>query len=167
MIGIGAVIRSVLRGARVIVVDLDDEKLQLAEKLGAQYKINSATEDLHSRLMEITRNMGPDVVIEAVGAPATYRMAVDEVAFTGRVVYIGYAKSEVAFETKYFVAKELDIRGSRNALPEDFRAVMEYVKRNELPDTFVTAIYPPEKGQEALEYWSENTGKVFRIFIKF
>lgn len=167
MIGIGAVIRSVLRGARVIVVDLDDEKLQLAEKLGAQYKINSATEDLHSRLMEITRNMGPDVVIEAVGAPATYRMAVDEVAFTGRVVFIGYAKSEVAFETKYFVAKELDIRGSRNALPEDFRAVMEYVKRNELPDTFVTAIYPPEKGQEALEYWSENTGKVFRIFIKF
>ena len=95
MIGIGAVIRSVLRGARVIVVDLDDEKLQLAEKLGAKYKINSETEELHSRLMEITRNMGPDVVIEAVGAPATYRMAVDEVAFTGRVVFIGYAKSEL------------------------------------------------------------------------
>lgn len=167
MIGLGAVIRSVLRGARVIVVDLDDEKLQLAEKLGAHYSINSATEDIHSRLMEITRNMGPDVVIEAVGAPATYRMAVDEAAYTGRVVCIGYAKSEVAFETKYFVAKELDIRGSRNALPEDFRAVMEYVKRNELPDTFVSAVYPPEKGQEALEYWSENAGKVFRIFIGF
>ena len=166
MIGIGAVIRSVLRGARVIVVDLDDEKLQLAEKLGAQYKINSATEDLHSRLMEITRNMGPDVVIEAVGAPATYAWQWTKLPSPEGWIY-RLCQSEVAFETKYFVAKELDIRGSRNALPEDFRAVMEYVKRNELPDTFVTAIYPPEKGQEALEYWSENTGKVFRIFIKF
>ena len=39
-------------------------------------------------------------------------MAVNEVGFTGRVVCIGYAKSEVSFQTKYFVQKELDIRGS-------------------------------------------------------
>ena len=59
-----------------------------------------------------------------IGSPVTYVMAVDEVGFTGRVVCIGYAKSEVAFQTKYFVQKELDIRGSRNALPADFRAVL-------------------------------------------
>ena len=167
MIGMGAVIRAVLRGANVIAVDVDDNKLQLAKSLGAQYGINSANEDLHSRLDEITNGMGPDVVIEAVGAPSTYRAAIDEVAFTGRVVCIGYAIKEVSFETKYFVSKELDIRGSRNALPEDFRAVIEYVKRNGIPDQFVTAIYQPEKAKEALEYWSNNSGKVFRIFIEF
>lgn len=167
MIGMGAIIRSVTRGAQVIAVDLDDEKLQLAKDLGARHLINSATEELHTRLMDITREMGPDVVIEAVGAPATYRMAVDEVAFTGRVVCIGYAKSEVSFETKYFVSKELDIKGSRNALPEDFRAVVEYIKQNGLPDAFVSGVHPPEKGQEVLEYWSENPGKVFRLFIQF
>lgn len=167
MIGLGAVIRAALRGARVIAVDMDDEKLQLAKSLGAQYAINTATEDLHARLEEISVGMGPDVVIEAVGSPATYRMAVDEVAFTGRVVCIGYAKSEVSFETKNFVSKELDIRGSRNALPEDFRAVMEYVRRNNLPEAFVSGIYPPEKAGEALQYWSANGGKVFRIFIEF
>lgn len=167
MIGLGAVIRAALRGARVIAVDMDDEKLQLAQSLGALYGINSATEDLHARLNEISGGMGPDVVIEAVGAPSTYRLAVDEVAFTGRVVCIGYAKSEVSFETKYFVSKELDIRGSRNALPEDFRAVMEYVKRNDLPEAFVSGIFPPEKAGEALQYWSGNGGKVFRIFIEF
>lgn len=167
MIGVGAIVRAALRGARVIAADVDDEKLKLAKRLGAVYTINSATEDVHSRLMEITQNMGPDVVIEAVGAPVTYRMAIDEVAFTGRVVCIGYAKSEVSFDTKYFVSKELDIRGSRNALPEDFRAVMEYVKRNEIPGTLISAIYPPEKAGEALTYWSENAGKVFRIFIEF
>ena len=42
------------------------------------------------------------------------------VAFTGRVVYIGYAKEPVTYETRLFVQKELDILGSRNALPEDF-----------------------------------------------
>lgn len=167
MIGIGAVIRAVRRGARVIAVDLDDEKLRLAKMVGACCTINSATEEVHSRLIEITGDMGPDVVIEAVGTPETYRMAVDEVAYSGRVVCIGYAKAEVAFETKYFVSKELDIRGSRNALPEDFRAVMEYVKQNGIPEAFITAIYLPEKGQEALEYWSGNSGKVFRILVEF
>ena len=56
-------------------------------------------------------------------------MAVNEVAFTGRVVCIGYAKAEVSFQTKYFVQKELDIRGSRNALPSDFRAVIHYLEK--------------------------------------
>ena len=64
----------------------------------------------------MTSGFGPDVVIEAVGSPTTYQMAVDEVSFTGRVVCIGYAKSEVSFQTKYFVQKELDIRDSRNAM---------------------------------------------------
>lgn len=167
MIGIGAVIRASVRGARVIAVDVDDKKLLLAKSLGAIHVINSAAENLHSRLDEITNGMGADVVIEAVGATTTYRTAVNEVAFTGRVVYIGYAKSEVSFETKYFVSKELDIIGSRNALPEDFRAVIDYMRRNGIPDEFVTAIYKPEKAKEALEYWSNNSGNVFRIFIEF
>jgi threonine dehydrogenase-like Zn-dependent dehydrogenase len=167
MVGMGAVVRSVIRGARVIAVDVDDEKLKIAKILGAEYGINSKTENVHDRLSEITQNMGADVIVEAVGSPVTYRMAVDEVAFTGRVICIGYAKSEVAFETKYFVSKELDIRGSRNALPEDFRAVMQYFKRNDISETFISAVYPPERACEALEYWATNPGKVFRILIEF
>lgn len=167
MVGMGAVVRSVIRGARVIAVDVDDEKLKIAKILGAEYGINSKTENIHDRLSEITQNMGADVIVEAVGSPVTYRMAVDEVAFTGRVICIGYAKSEVAFETKYFVSKELDIRGSRNALPEDFRAVMQYFKRNDISETFISAVYPPERACEALEYWATNPGKVFRILIEF
>lgn len=101
MVGLGAVVRASLRGAMVIAVDLDDEKLALAKHVGAAYVINSATENVHERVRQITDGVGADVVIEAVGSPATYVMAVDEVAFTGRVVCIGYAKSEVAFQTKF------------------------------------------------------------------
>lgn len=168
MIGVGAIVRSVLRGAKVIVCDVDDSKLKLAKKLGAAYTINSGTEDVHERLQQITNGMGPDVIIEAVGAPLTYQMAINEVSFTGRVVCIGYAKTEIAFETKYFVQKELDIRGSRNAMHEDFRAVIEYLKRNTCPkDDLISRIYKPEEAQQAIEYWATNPGKVFRILVDF
>lgn len=168
MIGVGAVVRAALRGARVIAVDVDDSKLTLAKQLGAAFVINSKTEDVHERLQELTAEQGPDVVIEAVGAPPTYQMAINEVAFTGRVVCIGYAKTEIAFETKYFVQKELDIRGSRNAMPEDFRAVMEYLKRGTCPkEQLISGIYPPEQAQEALENWKADPGKVFRILVEF
>lgn len=168
MIGIGAIVRATLRGATVIAVDLDDEKLALAKRIGADYTINSKTENLHERLQVITNGLGPDVVIEAVGSPATYIMAVNEVAFTGRVVCIGYAKSEVTFQTKYFVQKELDIRGSRNALPEDFRAVVRYLQQGDCPlEEFISNIVHPEEVLNAMQQWSAAPGKVFRILVKF
>lgn len=168
MIGLGAVVRASLRGATVIAVDLDNEKLQLAREIGADYTINSRTEDVHARLNELTEGLGPDVVIEAVGSPATYVMAVDEVGFTGRVVCIGYAKTEVAFQTKYFVQKELDIRGSRNALPEDFRAVIKYLRHGACPkERLISSVVMPEKAGDALKNWSEQPGKVFRILVEF
>ena len=168
MVGMGAVVRSALRGATVIAADIDDEKLQLAREMGASYTLNTKTDDVNSRLLEMTSGLGPDVVIEAVGSTPTYQMAVDVVAFTGRVVCIGYAKSEVSFQTKYFVQKELDIRGSRNALPQDFRAVIHYMERRTCPvDRLISSEVTPEEAQKALDEWAAAPGKVFRILTKF
>lgn len=168
MVGMGAVIRASLRGATVIAIDLDDEKLALAKTFGASYVINSCTEKVAERIGQLTGGLGADVVIEAVGSPATYVMAVDVVSFTGRVICIGYAKSEVTFQTKLFVQKELDIRGSRNALPADFRAVIHYMKEGRCPiERFVSAVVPPEEASEAMKRWAAEPGKVFRILVKF
>ena len=168
MVGMGAVVRSALRGATVIAADIDDEKLQLAREMGASYTLNTKTDDVNSRLLEMTSGFGPDVVIEAVGSTPTYQMAVDVVAFTGRVVCIGYAKSEVSFQTKYFVQKELDIRGSRNALPQDFRAVIHYLERGTCPvSRLISRVVSPEEAQQAMEDWAAAPGKVFRILTKF
>lgn len=168
MIGLGAVVRASLRGATVIAVDLDDDKLKLARNIGAAHTVNSKNEDVHARLQALTGGMGPDVVIEAVGSPATYVMAVDEAAFTGRVVCIGYAKSEVSFQTKYFVQKELDIRGSRNALTADFNAVIKYLRRGVCPvDSLISYVVTPDEAGTALLRWSENPGRVFRILVEF
>jgi len=168
MVGMGAVVRSIQRGATVVAADIDDEKLALAKKMGASYTINTKTEDVHARLLEMTSGFGPDVVIEAVGSTPTYQMAVDEVAFTGRVICIGYAKAEVSFQTKYFVQKELDIRGSRNAQPSDFRAVIHYLEKGTCPvDALISRVVKPEEAPQAMQEWASKPGKVFRILVDF
>lgn len=168
MIGMGAIVRAALRGATVIATDMDDEKLALAHRIGAHHTVNSKTENLHERLAELTGGLGPDVVVEAVGSPVTYVTAVSEVAFTGRVVCIGYAKQDVTFQTKLFVQKEMDIRGSRNALPSDFEAVVKYVSNTTFPlDELITRIVKPEEAADTMAWWSDNPGSVFRIMVEW
>lgn len=168
MVGMGAVIRAALRGATVVAVDVDDEKLKIVKTVGATYTINSTKENLHDRLVEITNGLMPDVVIEAVGSPFTQNEAINEVAFTGRVVCIGYAKQESAFNTSLFVKKELDIRGSRNALPEDFEGVVKYLSKGTCPyDKFISGVVKPEEAFEAMKKWDAAPGKVFRILVEF
>jgi len=168
MVGMGAVVRAAERGATVVAVDLDDEKLALAKEMGAAFGVNSAREDVLQRIQEISGGLGADVVIEAVGSPATYVTAVDIVGFTGRVVCIGYAKKEVAFQTKLFVQKELDIRGSRNAMPSDFRAVINYMRKGVCPtERLISAVTLPEGALDAMRHWTENPAKVFRILVDF
>src|SRR5881409_2376480 len=119
--------------------------------------INSAREPLSQRLLELTDGRGPDVVIEAVGTPGTFRAAVDEVSFAGRVVYIGYAKEPVSYETRLFVRKELDILGSRNATQEDFLAVIAMLQAGRFPTgRAISKIVPLSDAGATLAQWSED-----------
>ena len=166
MIGAGAIVGAAIRGATVIAVDIDDHKLDLAMQLGAKHSVNSRNSDLHEKLSELTGGEGPDVVVEAAGNPVTYRAAVDEAAFTGRVVCIGYAAQEVSFATRLFVQKELDIMGSRNATADDFRAVISYLERDSFPlDRMITRKVGPEEASVAVKEWSDDPGKVMKILL--
>lgn len=165
-IGLGAIAGSAFRGARTIAIDLDDEKLEIARLAGATHIINSTTSDVLGRLREITSGDGPDVVIEAIGLRETFQMAVEVVAFTGRVVYVGYAKEPVAYDTKLFVQKELDILGSRNALAENFREAMAMLGSGTFPvERAVTAMVPLIDGPSYLERWSASTSAFTKIMI--
>ncbi len=167
MIGLGAIAAAGLhRGARVIAVDIEAGKLALARKAGAAHTINSGTENLHERLVELTGD-GPGVAIEAVGTPATYQAAVSEVAFAGRVVYIGYSKAPVSYDTKNFVLKELDILGSRNATPADFSDVVQFLIGGRYPssETVTRTVSWGEAG-EALKAWSESPGSITKIQVE-
>jgi threonine dehydrogenase-like Zn-dependent dehydrogenase len=165
-VGLGAIASAAFHGARTIAIDMDDAKLEIARKAGASELIHAGSEDLHSRLKHITGD-GPDCIIEAIGLPSTFRAAVEEVAFTGRVVYIGYAKEPVAYETRLFVQKELDILGSRNALPQDFREVIRMLESKRFPvNDAISVVAPMEEAPDLLRQWSENPAQFTKIIIE-
>ena len=166
-VGLGAIAGAARKGATVIAVDVDDIKLVVAKAAGSKFAVHSQRESLHARLQDLTSGSGPDVVIEAIGLPATFRSAVEEVAYTGRVVYIGYAKEPVSYETRLFVQKELDIMGSRNAGPDDFRAVIEMLQEGGFPvKQMISRIVPLADAAKTLEQWSANPASFSKILVQ-
>ncbi len=168
MIGLGAIASAGLaRGARVLAADVDDGKLALARKAGAAETINSRTANLHERVAEFTEGRGADVVIEAVGLAETFVAAVDEACHAGRVVYIGYAKQPVSYETKYFLLKELDILGSRGSTPKDFRDVIQLLQSGRYPVAeTVTRTVPFDEAGAAMADWDSNPAAVTKIQVR-
>ena len=166
-VGLGAVLGLARKGVRkMIAIDVDPEKLALAREFGATDTIDSSKTDLHKALADLTGGRGPNVVIEAVGLPQTFRAAVDEVAFAGCVTYIGYAKAPVEYETKLFVQKELDIRGSRNAMPCNFRRVIDFAARGLFPiSKMISRVYGFDQAGQALQDWHDAPAKVCRYLV--
>ena len=165
-IGLGAIAGAAYRQARVIAVDIDDAKLALARQCGAVETINSQAGNLHDQLTQLTAGDGPAVAIEAVGLPQTFRAAVEEVGFAGRVVYIGYAKQPVEYETKYFVMKELDILGSRNATAKDFTTVVQMLETGRFPiSEVITQTVPLTEAGCALQAWSNHPAASTKIHV--
>jgi len=166
-VGLGAISGAAFRGATVIAIDVEDHKLATAQRAGAAHAIDTLHSDLHAQLAGLTGGRSPDVVIEAIGLPQTFRAAVEEVAFTGRVVYIGYAKEPVAYETRLFVQKELDILGSRNAQPEDFRDVIRMLEAKRFPvDDAITHTASMDQAPGIFAAWDREPARFGKIMIE-
>lgn len=166
MIGMGAVIGAVARKATVIAVDFGD-KTRIARSCGAAHSIDPATEDVAARVADLTGGHGADVVVEAVGLPATFTQAIDLACFAGRVVYIGYSKAPVSYETRFFNLKELDILGSRNALRSDFDAVIAWMETRETPpDDLISRVFPFADAAAALPTWVRERATTLKFLIE-
>ncbi|WP_349959453.1 zinc-binding alcohol dehydrogenase family protein [Rhizobium sp. ZPR3] len=166
MIGMGVVIGAVARGAEVIAVDLSPEKTALAKQFGARHTINAGAEDVGARIVELTSDQGVDVAFEAVGLPETFRQAIDLAGFCGRVVYVGYAKAPVTYQTQMFNLKELDIMGSRNATKSDFDAVIAYLETiGDRAASLISKVIPFAEAEGALPFWDKNRD-VLKVIVE-
>jgi S-(hydroxymethyl)mycothiol dehydrogenase len=98
-VGDAAIAGAVFAGATtVIAVDMDDRKLEWAKGFGATHTVNAKSEDVVARLKDLTGGFGPDVVIEAVGRPETYRQAFEARDLGGTVVLVGVPTPEMTVE---------------------------------------------------------------------
>jgi alcohol dehydrogenase len=83
--------------ARIIAIDLDDNRLAVAERLGATHTINSSDGTAAERIMELTEGAGVDVAIEAVGMTATFDICQSILAPGGRLANVGVHGKPVTF----------------------------------------------------------------------
>jgi len=166
MIGVGAMLGALARGARVLMVEISAAKRGTLLDLGAETVIDPNATDLAAEISRLTGDRGPDVTIEAVGLPQTFRGAVDIAGFAGRVVYVGYAKEEVSYNTSLFNLKELDILGSRNATRADFEAVIDFLEENRaIGPRLVSRIFPWAEAAGSFDYWRENRNETFKVIV--
>jgi threonine dehydrogenase-like Zn-dependent dehydrogenase len=165
-IGVGVIAAAARKGATVIAVDCDAAKLEQARQFGARHVVDSSAQDVLAVVTELTDTEGVSVAVEAIGLSETFRLAVEAVAFAGRVVYVGYAKGETCYDTTHFVRKELDILGSRNAL-RVFPAVVRMMEKRRQPfANLVTRVYPFDETELALHDWDAAPGEFTKILIE-
>ena len=166
MIGLGAIMAAARRGARVLAVDPIAGKEDIARRCGADSYSTLTGEALADEIGALTDGHGADVVIEAVGSPKTFLAAVDLAGYCGRIVYVGYSKEPVTYDTKFFNLKELDIFGSRNATRADFADVIAALEDfGDQADMLITRQFSLDEAADALPFWDRNPEDVLKLVV--
>lgn len=136
-------------------VDIRDDKLELAKRLGATHVINSMKEDAVQKALEITDGRGFDVVFEAYGSPHTVETALNLVRDGGRVVLVGIAPvgTRASFEITRLVRREIKLVGSYGARTRtDMPDLLKLVESGKLkPEALVTMQFGFDEINEAFE----------------
>ena len=153
-------------GAKVLISDVEDAKLEVAKKCGADKIINSTKEDLKTAVMNYYSG-GADVVLDAVGVSPLFTLSVDLTAPLARVGVIGFDAKPAEISPVFITRKELTIVGSRmncNRFPE----VIESFRKGGLDiDLLISRKYPVEEIQKAFDETiadMKNTVKTLVVF---
>ncbi len=131
-----------LMDVTLIVMDMNADRLRFCtEKLGVAgvVQVGSGISPVEG-LGALTNNALANVVIDATGSAASMSACLEYAAFAGRVVYVGITADEVAFpHAPVFHRRELTLLASRNALPEDFRQIIDIIDEGKIDtDKWIT-----------------------------
>ena len=114
---------------KVIISDTVDERLQLAQKLGADETINAKQEDTVEKTRKLTQGYGADVVIEAIGMPATWEQALRMVRKGGTVLEFGGCppETEIKVSTEQLHYGETTVMGAFHTTPAHFKKALNLI----------------------------------------
>ncbi|HZC10217.1 MAG TPA: zinc-binding dehydrogenase [Mycobacterium sp.] len=118
-VGLSSVaVAAALGAGRIVAVDVSDDRLTAAARLDATHTVNATTTDVVEAVREITDG-GAEIVLEAIGNPATFRQATEVAADGGRCVMIGIAPAGRTAEVEIarLVRRKLEILGSFGGRP--------------------------------------------------
>ncbi len=134
-IGLSAVEFARLSGAKTIVMDMVESRLEFVrEKMGIEHTIHTQAdgEEL-KKLADLTEGELADVVIDATGSHHSMAQALNYCAFKGRLVYVGITQAKIEIpHAPALHRRELDILASRNALSSDFTRIIKLIETGDI-----------------------------------
>lgn len=167
-IGLLAAATAKLAGAgNIISIDMVDERLKMAEKMGADHIIDmrqyKTAEERVAEVKKLTNGLGGDVVIEAVGVPAAFVEGIDLTRRGGKFVEVGHYTNPgtVPVNPHIICNKDMDILGSWTYPPTQFGTVLELMRlaRGRIPlDEIVTHKYKVEDAQKSIDTLKAREG---------
>lgn len=155
------------RGAEVLVIDLQERRLERSRALGAQTLRWTDPDDVVSRARNWAGPGGPPVVVDATGVPAAVRAMVDMTASAGRAVQVGMSTAEVALRVGSLTEKELDLLGVSCCDADDFGEAVRVVERNgEAIERLISHQFPLAQAPDALRFAISNPTEVMKVVIR-
>lgn len=168
-IGLGTMMFARIAGAKVIALDINDQRLQFCENnFNPDYTINASDENIIDRLKEITNGDMPTVIIDATGNKKAINNALQYLAHGGRFVLIGLQKVEICFSHPEFHKREATLMSSRNATRADFAHVINSIKNGFVnPTKLITHRVKFYEVKDAFITWSDPKTNIIKAMVEF
>ena len=156
-----------MHGARCIVADLDDARLERARGFGADVIVNSGHTPVADAVREENEGLGPSLVIDGAGVPALLEEACRVASPAGRIGILGFSPAPCNISQQEIVKKELTLVGSRlnrHLLPQ----VMEWLEAGKLqPAAMITQTFPVREASEAFALIENDPGSTIKVQLSF
>lgn len=161
---------SVLGASKIIGVDVDDFKLRMGKRFGADEVVDSEAYDPVKAIKDFTEGHGVSVAVDTVGTEKTLDSAINSVGVGGRVVAVGlegvYARRQLPVAVARFLLTESMFTGSANHTRDDHRFSINYVASGKYDlSKSITHRMPFEKLNEAIDMLEEGKENIIRIVV--
>jgi len=166
-IGLGVMAIAKLQGARVIAMDIDEERLTFSKTWAGVDETVNARENPSEAIAALTNGEFPTVVFDATGNARSMSGAVHYLAHGGRLVYVGLVKGDIALDDSELHKRETTLLCSRNAVREDFEYVLGLIREGRLQlDAYVTHRAPFGQMIDRFEEWLNPSSKVIKAIVE-
>jgi threonine dehydrogenase-like Zn-dependent dehydrogenase len=154
-------------GAEVLLIDLQESRLELGRRVGAETLVWTDAAEVVGRAREWGGPGGPPVALDATGVPAAVRAMVDAVASAGRAVQVGMSTDEVSIRIGSLTEKELDLLGASCCDSADFAEAVAVVERNgDAIARLISHEFTLEQAPEAMRFAMSNPTEVMKVVIR-
>lgn len=127
-IGLGVMAMARYAGAKVIAMDVNDERLDFCRGWAQVKHTVSALQEQKEQLSKLTEGNFLPYVIDSTGNISSMESAFGLVGHGGNLIYVGLVKGMISFSDPDFHAREMTVQGSRNATRSDFERVLDAIK---------------------------------------